>query len=227
MPNPQDILIGALSCCDYTHRRALVRETWGSDCRRVGISYFFLCGCDRVIPDYSAEDTWVLSCPDSYNTLPQKTRLFCREALKLPDWKWLLKTDDDSYISIPRLLRYTPPGHYVGAEWQPGVNYGSGAGYFLSREAAQFLADTMRLKAGAEDLIAGLLLNARGFKLTVDNQHIIPFANDANRGRTGNEVIISHRMLRRDSHEIERDLWLACHAETGLDATTDKWREPA
>jgi hypothetical protein len=226
---PKKILIGALSCCAYDHRRALVRETWGSDCRRAGISHVFLCGCDRPLPDPDRSDIWVLSCPDAYQFLPQKTRQFCRDALKLPDWKWLLKCDDDSYVSIPRLLLYEPPGDYVGAEWKPSVGYASGAGYFLSRAAAQCLADNLKIPAGIEDRDVGIVLQRNGFTLTIDNEHIIPFASAARRGRLENRVIISHRMLLPDSPRINRDLWMACHTETGLDALaiSDQWREPA
>jgi len=229
--NPQDILIGVLSAAPYDHRRNLVRETWGADCDRVGIEYHFLIGDNVEAPEQNVLfpdfHLWILNCPDAYQFLPQKTRLFCHRALQFPNWKWLLKTDDDAFLSIPRLLRFTPPGEYVGAEWQEGVGYGSGAGYFISRRAAEILAEKMRIKAGAEDLIAGVILKANGIKLTIDNEHIIPFASSTHRGTTTNNVIITHRLLQKDSPLIDREPWMLCHQETGLDASIDAWREPA
>lgn len=224
---PSDILIGALSAVPYDHRRNLVRETWGADCDRMGVQYYSLIGDNIKICDVLEQDTtldqhiWVLPCPDAYQFLPQKTRHFCRAALQFPNWKWLLKTDDDSYISVPRLLQLNLVGDYIGAEYKRGVKYASGAGYFVSRKAVEILADRLRIPTGAEDLCVGLYLHAAGIAFTIDNEHIIPFATRTHRGSADNTVVITHRLLVKDTPFIDREPWMLCHQETGLDAITD------
>ena len=45
---------------------------------------------------------------------------------------------------------------YVGAEWRPGVGYGSGgAGYFLAGPAAAIVAERLTHTTGVEDLLVG------------------------------------------------------------------------
>ncbi len=125
-----------------------------------------------------------------------------------PNWDYLFKCDDDTYVSIPRLLAYDLAGRdYIGAEWRPGVGYGSGgAGYFLSRKAAGLVARELEQATGAEDLLVGEVLRAAGIRLSIDPR-FVPFGSAEKRPRRDNDLITLHG--------VDADLFLASHAETG------------
>ena len=124
------------------------------------------------------------------------------------DWDYLFKCDDDTYVSIPRLLAYDLAGRdYVGAEWQLRVGYGSGgAGYFLSRRAAALIAERLTAATGAEDLLVGQILRAAGIPLHIEPR-LVPFGSMEHRPRQGNDLITLHG--------VGADAFLAAHAETG------------
>jgi hypothetical protein len=121
----------------------------------------------------------------------------------------LLKCDDDTYVSIPRLLAYDQQGRdYIGAEWKPGVGYGSGgAGYFLSRRAAEVVAQGLTQATGAEDLLVGQVLRSAGIEMSIEPR-LVPFGSMEHRPRRDNDLITLHG--------VEADAFLAAHAETGL-----------
>lgn len=222
--HPSQLIIGALSGLQYPNRRDLVRRTWGKDCRASGLPYYFLLPQDGALAesDVGQDDVWVLPARNHYRFLPERTRAFFHKALtEYPDWKWLLKTDDDSYLSIPRLLKFELPADcdYYGAEWRPGVSYASGAGYFVSRRAAQTIVDVMRVTAGPEDQYVGYILQAHGIPFVKDPtwRYIIPFASRSLRASAENEVFITHKLLiNNDPQQLDVDTWTACHHSTGI-----------
>ncbi len=206
------ILIGALSGWKYQQRRQRCLSTWMADADRAGVQSVFLLGCPAaVVPERIGAHALACPCPDDYTSLPQRTLWFCRWALN-GDWDYLFKCDDDTYISIPRLCGYDPSGRdYVGAEWRPGVGYGSGgAGYFLSRRAAQIVAQRLSPhKTGAEDLLVGQVLRAAGMAISIEPR-LVPFGSPVHRPKKANDLITLHG--------VEADAFLAAHAETGLAA---------
>ena len=160
------ILIGALTGWKMHERRQRCLTTWMADGDRPGHPSRFFCWAAqrRVRPEQIGPHALALPCPDDYASLPQRTLWFCRWALEEGGrgkgeggWDYLFKCDDDTYVSIPRLPSYDLRGRdYVGAEWRPGVGYGSGgAGYFLSRRAAGLVAERLTQATGAEDLLVG------------------------------------------------------------------------
>ena len=211
------ILIGALSAWKYSARRERCLATWMDDGDRAGVESVFLVGCpaiekpQRLGPHYLA-----LPCPDDYASLPQRTLWFCRWAAGVESgeqgagsWDYLFKCDDDTYVSIPRLLVYDLAGRdYIGAEWRPGVDYGSGGGgYFLSRRAAAIVAEKLTQATGAEDLLVGQVLRQAGIRLAVESR-LVPFGSMQHRPKKGNDLITLHG--------VEAEAFLAAHAETGL-----------
>ena len=230
------ILIGALSAWKYPERRERCLTTWMADAAEAGVQALFLLGCPTATaPELIGPHALVLPCPDDYPSLPQRTGWFCRWALgertkaeggrrneefhpssfRLPpsafDWDYLFKCDDDTYVSIPRLLAYDTAGRdYIGAEWKPGVNYASGgAGYFLSRRAASIVAEGLAHlpdPRGAEDLLVGQILRAAGIPFAIEPR-LVPFASMEHRPRRDNELITLHACTAA---------WEASHAETGL-----------
>ena len=136
----------------------------------------------------------------------------------LPTWDYLFKCDDDTYISIPRLLDFCDKElegrDYVGAEWRRGVRYGSGgAGYLLSRKAAELVALRLDQACGAEDLLVGGILRAAGMELTIEPR-LVPFGSIEHRPRRDNDLITLHGAA--------TEAFLAAHADTGLGASRDR-----
>jgi hypothetical protein len=230
------ILIGALSGWKYRERRQRCIGTWMSDATDFDIEAKFLLGCPTAAaPEELGWHYLALPCPDDYSSLPQRTLWFTRWALgqrsevrdqrsevsdptsdlrplnsglRPLNWDYLFKCDDDTYVSIPRLLAYDLAGRdYVGAEWRPGVGYGSGgAGYFLSRRAAAIVAEKLTAATGAEDLLVGQILRAAGIPLSVEPR-LIPFGSSQRRPKKDNDLITLHG--------VEADAFLAAHSETG------------
>ena len=125
-----------------------------------------------------------------------------------PPWDYLFKCDDDTYVSIPRLLAYDLAGRdYIGAEWRPGVGYGSGgAGYFLSRRAATIAAEGLIHATGSEDLLVGRILRAAGIEFAIEPR-LVPFGSMTHRPRRDNDLITLHG--------VEAEAFLAAHTDTG------------
>jgi hypothetical protein len=125
-------------------------------------------------------------------------------------WDYLFKCDDDTYISLPRLMAVDPAGRdYIGAEWRPGVGYASGgAGYILSRRAVSIVAERLEsYPTGAEDLLVGQVLRAAGIEFSVDPR-FVPFGSPDRRPCADNDLITLHAAA--------EELVLASHGETGL-----------
>ncbi len=134
----------------------------------------------------------LLPGPSDYRSLPQRTRAFCQWAISRDDWDYLFKCDDDTYVSISRLVRYPLAADYIGAEWTPRVRYASGgAGYFLSRKAAEVVAERMTQKEGPEDVYVRDVLASQGIPFTQD-QRFVAIGNEELRPRADNDLITLH-----------------------------------
>jgi hypothetical protein len=129
--------------------------------------------------------------------------------VRQPGWDYVLKCDDDTYVAAARLAAYDPGGHdYLGAEWRPGVDYGSGgAGYLLSRRAAQTVTQSPMHHLGAEDLLVGQVLRAAGVKLTIEPR-LIPWGTEEKRPKAGNDLITAHK--------FGPELWAKTHEEVSF-----------
>jgi hypothetical protein len=154
-----------------------------------------------------AEPTWLdgdylrIPCQDDYPSLPMKTRAFSQWALSQPDWTTACKSDNDSLIIPERLAHVEMDGiDYRGSE--PGIKwfgYASGAGYLLSRRAAQVVADTLVNRKGAEDQLVGRALKRAGIELTKDAR-FDPWGK--NPPTPQNDKVTTHK--------LDRERWLAC-----------------
>jgi hypothetical protein len=194
------ILIGALSAWKYPERRAICRRLWARDAWML-----FLMNCQSAVQPERIGDCLVLPGEDRYNMLAPRTIAFCRWALDTADWDYLFKCDDDTDIDIQALESYPTCGQdYIGAEWKPGYGarfglsngYASGgAGYFLSRRAAQIIADYKHDPPSRhEDVSSGLILQQSGILLTCDNRSFIPLGQiEGQRPKIGNPHITIHR----------------------------------
>ncbi len=201
------IIIGALSARDYRDRRQNCIDTWVPAVRSRGIDAVFLIGepsIDR--PQSDGTNLW-LPVPDDYPSLPQKTRAFCQWALDRDDWDYLFKCDDDTAICASRLAEYDTAGKdYIGTEWRQGVEYGSGgAGYLLSRRAAEVVAGGLLHTVGPEDMLVGDVLREAGIHLHKDGR-FVPWGSMEHRPAPGNDLITAHAVGRDVFEAIHREL---------------------
>ena len=199
-------IICCLSTPQYTQRLAACESTWMNDARAMG---------QRVVVVQSGKlesygsRVW-LDLPDTYETLPQKTRGLCLWALTRDDWDYLFKCDDDTYVSIPRFMKYDPAGRdYIGGYCGSGgeLYAHGGAGYFLSRAAARVIADHMTEETGGEDYHVGRTLRLNGIGPNWDNA-FVGNGSMARRTRFHNNIITCHTK--------SASVFYACHAEAGM-----------
>jgi len=189
---PLRILIGALSGGAKTARRDACRATWlaGIDARDDVQCVFLRGDPDLSKPELRGDELW-LPCPDDYASLPQKTRWFCRWALANAQFEYLFKCDDDTYVRLDRLLQVPSGLDYCG--WKLGKrNYASGgAGYLLSRRAAEIVARDVVEKTGPEDRLVGQHLHRAGIAL-VHDPRFRPWRKLSHIPKPDNDLITGH-----------------------------------
>jgi hypothetical protein len=162
-----NVVIGVLSGKNEEQRRKGCRETWMQDFCNANVNAMFLVGDPKSAEAYcDGNDILYLPCPDTYQCLPQKTRLFCKHALESWDFDYLFKCDDDTYVHVDRFLNFDPEGaDYLGIDPVGTNEFNSGgAGYFLSRKAAIIVAEQLIDTVGPEDLLVGKLMARNGIK---------------------------------------------------------------
>jgi hypothetical protein len=224
------IMIGALSCWQYKERRDRCARTWMQEGDKLnGTSpgepprdlhtiehtiehtiarSVFLIGSPGLEEPALAGRYLLLPGPSDYRSLPQRTRAFCQWAIARDDWDYLFKCDDDTYVAMSRLIRYPLTADYIGAEWKPGVGYASGgAGYFLSRKAAEVVAEHLTRKEGPEDVYVRDALASQGIPFTQD-QRFVALGNEELRPRADNDLITLHGVP-----SVPADLFYKSHQE--------------
>lgn len=204
-------MIGLFSAPRFRDRLQLCEETWIPDAREAGQKYLVI-QTEAMNSDERLRlsgDRLLLNLPDSLAALPQHVRTWCEFMLRLPDWDYLFKCDDDTYISIPRFMAYDLRGRdYVGAwcQWWGESYCHGGAGYFLSRRAATILAENLTEEFGAEDLLVGRTLRNAGIEPSWEGK-FIGWADEENRPSRWNQAITAHSKspwVIRDSHADSR-----------------------
>jgi hypothetical protein len=159
----------------------VIRETWGK--RLPGTVQFFVGVYGWPARNAMGYDEVGLACPDDYDSLPFKTKAICNWFVHYTTCSHIFLCDTDTFIIPSKLLtcgyenydllgyiqrpftdvfRYTAVGREGRTEiqeycrpWPSG-----GLGYFLSRRAAQLVADS-KPTSWAEDLWIGQLLSPR------------------------------------------------------------------
>lgn len=187
------ILIGLLSCHAHRTRDELVEATWAPVARALGMTVLYMTGEGRFgCATYRDGNYLRIPCPDDYQSLPQKSAGFFKWALT-QQWDRCLKADNDSLVIPARLAALAEEdGDYRGCE--PGCKwrgYASGAGYLLSRRSVEILAEQMRERVGAEDLIAGRHLRRAGIRL-IQDERVDPWGRRP--PTPENDVMISHHL---------------------------------
>ena len=173
-------LIGVTTCHTHKYKAKVLaqRETWVRDAAGViDVRFFYGSGNAQLAPP---DTVYLTDVCDSYMGRPSKIRGMCRWALAA-GYDWALKTDDDVYIDILRLLNVVPTREdYVGrpVEFRDRitgkvtVKFASGFGYWLSRRAMQVIADAPDF-TGLEDRWVAEQLFAAGITLTADSERYV------------------------------------------------------
>lgn len=207
LPKQVRILVGALSGRDCLDRRERCLATWAADVeRRPDVDLVFLLGDTTISEPRRDGNLLYLPCPDDYPSLPQKTRWFCRWALENYRFEYLFKCDDDTYVCLDRLLSYPSGIDYAGCDI--GHYASGGAGYLLSRQAAEVVAANLTDCVGAEDVLVGQVLNEAGFRLMPDGR----FASWPRRDqvpRVDNHFITGHGWRDDQMMQIHAELTIA------------------
>ncbi len=189
-PGNRRVLIGILTCEKYKGRADGIRNSW---LKLLPPSYraLFIHGRPGQ-PERIEGDCLFLDCPESYETLPQKTHAFLQYAVSHLPFDYVFKTDDDTYLDLERFISFDKqdadyigqfreqPVAEIGKTWHYGkctdkafevpyerpfvCAWATGGGYFLSRRAAQIAAGKT-LHTFADSLFEDMMV---GEALTLD-----------------------------------------------------------
>jgi hypothetical protein len=111
-----------------------------------------------------------LKTGDTHLDTSERLKALCTRALKLKDWTYLLKVDDDVAIWWKTLTFPAKGVDYSGPEVPgPGLSpfgsgYVAGAFMWLSRKAVEILAEHLDPNGTPDDKQAGEILRAHGIK---------------------------------------------------------------
>ena len=155
------------SCSGHEEQRRACRETWLAHLPP-SVTYRFFMGGNRP-PDGEPDVMWLPGVDDSYIGLPAKVVAAMQRAhAELPDWQWLGKVDDDTYLRADQLLPWLQPTVCHVGRSRRGRYCPGGAGYFLARPAVQaVLAHAVEIPpTGAEDKLITSLAVKLGYPIT-------------------------------------------------------------
>ena len=186
------IVIGIISAQCLEERREQCRQTWILDLAAYSdIDHVFVIGSTDIAAPERVDDVLHVPCPDDYDSLPQKVGWLAAWASETCGASYLFKCDDDTYVSVHRLAALELwDRDYVGSE-NRGYAQG-GAGYFLSRRAAEIVArDLRRFKTGYEDELVGRVLAEAGIPLSKDWRFRM-FCPPIDRPVPGNMIVTTH-----------------------------------
>lgn len=202
---PQRLLVGVLSCTSTAmqERRTNCINSWVPVLESLGVEVLFLVGMGtainnpRVVPPAEHGRGGVelqLPCEDDHQHLSKKVVGFLKWALANRPFDYLLKSDDDTFLVPHRLTRLNVAGKdYVGYIHTKPVPFANGgAGYLLSRRAAEAVVLQLNAVSYHEDMLVGQAISEAGISAEHDDR----FIHDVNyqtRPLPDNELITGHR----------------------------------
>lgn len=186
------------TCQWHLSKNEQCRATWLKQCN---IDYKFIFGQGHT---QSADDELVLPIGDSYSDLPAKIQTSHRWALE-HNYDFILKTDCDVYLSVPRLLSSSFEQYaYSGNLFWPDARFpfALGSAYWLNKQASEILVETKLPDYpahGGDDVWVGRTMYEHNIPLHHDPKYYV--------GQNPNwkEVISVHTTdLRMSMAEIEQ-----------------------
>jgi hypothetical protein len=209
MSSSPRVLVALSSCQSYENdgRNQSVRDTWLKDLPE-GWDYRFFHGRSALPKD----DVIVVNCDDGMNDLTHKTQGKLRWAVE-HGYDFVFCCFPDTYACVERLVACGFENHdYVGTFYchPGGIPYcQGGAGYFLSRRAAEIVAAANLPHYIAEDCIVGDTL----FRHNVRRFDCADFHQSGEGPLKRNTTITSHLSTRLGGHTVksayqERQNWV-------------------
>lgn len=208
-------IVGVLTREEMTDRRRACASTWVGRLRATpDVHVVFLVG-NGTGEAWLDDGVLHLPCGDNYDSLVHKTREFCRWALT-QDFDYLFKCDDDTFVVTDRFLEFDPAGRdYIGVDPVDHIHpkfASGGAGYWLSRPAAQAVA-----KMDIERTIAECSTNAEDYCVYWTLKDRFTFCNDL-RFRAWNEA----HCVPKSSNEVVTVHYAKPHEMYRFDAYFDE-----
>lgn len=205
-------IIFIFSGARFIDRLRLCERTWIQDAKEAGQGVVVVKPIDDPNwPVYRLIGrTLYVRAEDTIDSLPAQMQAVIAWALTRDDWDYLFKCDDDTYVSIPRFIKFNPRGRpYIGQRLAPGFGHG-GAGYMFNRDAAKILLRDLWVGPGAKDRKVGDILRANGMPISRDGH----FQGFRARGypMQNNALITGHRQRFRQ--------WMDAWRQSGLRGLT-------
>ena len=212
-------LISVISCHSYQYpkhdegaahhsglnpcRSEAIRNTWyrtWQDQYTSKIDFKFFLGRNRRSP---RENEIFLECEDDYYTLPRKVQKMFQWALE-QDYTDVIKTDDDIFCWVDRLLSNFSPAKYKGFVLESADGkYTSGTAYWLDREAMTIVAEAKwNPKDWAEDKWVGKTLASEGIYPEHDERYQCCHCKDCEIKFPKDSRITSHLIDPREMYEL-------------------------
>lgn len=135
------IVVLICSCHQHRERRDAVRETWLKQLPPDMPHFFYVGRGDTPLEP----DVIHLDVGDTYEDLPPKSHAVYNYLLKMHQFDWSIKVDDDSFLAPERLPGLIEMGskvsEYIGSDAEYKNMYATGgAGIVLSRRLAEVVA---------------------------------------------------------------------------------------
>jgi GT2 family glycosyltransferase len=204
------VLVAVVTCRAFRERAESQRKTWLPQVDFADVRFFVGRGKAR---DDARDGEVELDVPDGYDHLPHKVKAVCAWAVE-QGYDYIFKIDDDVYVDAERLAQAVPTEgqDYVGRLRGPSggfpAPYASGFSYWLSKEAASYVARA-RVNDVAEDRWIGNVMQAAGFKCVPDYRYVVAYSDknclSGKEGpRSGNQTITVAE-LRASQMEYEHE----------------------
>jgi len=205
-------------------RRNILRNTWLKD-EQDRVKCMFVVGNIDKAPNKEAilkekeqyKDIWILETGDDYDSLTDKVLVGFKTAYENFKFEFMLKTDTDSLVLLPRLFElikdYPHESTYIGVQaWRDGdyrkwptfrTPYMLGGGYLISYDLVGYFASYQHMmhRYFAEDLTVGAqFINMRVNQ--VDIPRSIFKVNADSLCACSNTIIINHKCRRVDLYAM-------------------------
>lgn len=156
-------IILTISCAkDRGAKQQAVRDTWLHLSNGWPFDHKFLLGRGNTDPEY---DEWIVDADDSYGGITEKLRASYRNS---DDCDWMFVSCIDTYIVPFRIMQSGYRHHdFSGRQCDGSFHASGGNGYWLSKQARQFLSKQPHFPAYS-DLLDSQQLIQGGYPLHHD-----------------------------------------------------------
>lgn len=203
-------LVMIYSDMQHQAQRDAVRATWAKTAPAdVAVRFYYSADDTPQAEDVEAADmVRLLGVPHTPDTLPGSHLEMMRWALKNYNFCYLFRCEDDTFVDLDRLARYTPPpdASMVGNPdtIRSAVAFDGGAGYIVPRDVVERLVFNPEPQSGkADDVYIAQEVQRMGGVLTPERR-FYPFSDIV--PDPSNRQITAHRCTPEDMTRIMEGL---------------------